>query len=221
MRQSKAYSSLDFNVTFFLWCFTLPIFVFMIALAVIDNFIAVKGDMFVTAQQLRSFLLYYDKYIIREFAVIFGNNFLAVLVVIYFTPVYLWFRKRWAGWRNSKTALTAFEKILLYLFPALFLIRQSLNIVASLYRLSERINENIIVTMIGVILPHGLPELIAFSITGAIAMGVTKKIISSGSSGKPINLNIVGLLCILTGLCAFVEVYFTPKIFALIMSLGG
>lgn len=83
--------------------------------------------------------------------------------------------------------------------------------------LSFGIGKNIILTLAGIILPHGLPELLVFSLAGAAGMEITRKMLSKGRT-KLFSVKLLGLLLLLTAGCAFVEVYFTPKVFAFFIS---
>ncbi|PKM83418.1 MAG: hypothetical protein CVU89_01350 [Firmicutes bacterium HGW-Firmicutes-14] len=219
MEQTRKLS--DINFTFFLWCFGLPVFSFIIALSLIASFSGAPSGISITVHNLKQFLEYYDTYLFREFFEIFFNNYFAVLILVYFTPLFVGMRRLWQKWSNKHTEITAFEKLVLYLFPGLFLVRQAVNIAVISSGLSGYINKNVIITLAGIVLPHGLPELLAFSIAGAIGMEVTRKILFSSSSGKLVSGNVLILLCLFTALCAFMEVYFTPKIFALLMMATG
>jgi hypothetical protein len=175
----------------------------------------------ITVHNLKQFLEYYDKYLFREFFQIFFNNYFAVLVLVYFTPLFIGIRGLWQKWSNKHSEISVFEKLILYLFPGLFMVRQAVNIAVISSGLSGYINKNVIITLTGIILPHGLPELLAFSVAGAIGMEVTRKMLFSQSSGRLVSGKVMILLGLFTALCAFMEVYFTPKIFALLMIATG
>ena len=211
----------DFNPVFFTLCFTGPVLAFLLTLWVISALSVGNGEVFLTAQRLREFVAYYDKYMVNEFLEIFLNNYFIILMLVYFTPLVLTLRKLWQRWRGREDEISAFEKGLLYLFPAIFLVRQAVTIALIINSMSASISKNILVTFLGIILPHGLPELVAVSMAGALGMEVTRKVLFSSASGRLVNGRILGLLCLFTALCAFVEVYFTPKIFTILMVATG
>lgn len=204
---------------FFVWCLLLPTAVLIFTLAVIWLFTGSDSNGILSLNMINDFLRYYDRHRLDEGMQIFLNNYLAVLVVVYFTPATLWLRHLWHRYRSKKeTAVTTFEKIILYLFPAFFLVRQAINIAVVTGNLSFGIGKNLILTLAGIILPHGLPELLVFSLAGAVGMEFTRGLLSAKDQTRLISAKLLGLLMLLTAGCAFVEVYFTPKVFALLMT---
>ena len=218
MEQAKRISFIKVNSTCFAWCFGLPVFAFMIALSLVAGLSGGEPGAALTARSLREFLNYYNTHVVDEFLKIFLNNYLAVLVIVYFTPLVLGLRKILEKCRNKQITLSKFDKVLLYLFPGIFLVRQAVNIAIIANSLASHINKNVIVTLTGIILPHGLPELLAFSLAGAVGMEVTRKLLFSTSQGRLVSGKVLGSLVVFIALCAFLEVYFTPKVFAVIMS---
>ncbi len=217
----KNMSPVHFNPISFILCFGTPVLAFMVSLFIINSVTAAGGETSLTGQCLTEFLEYYDRYMINEFLTIFLNNYLIVLLLVYFTPVALVLRRIWLKFRQRDEEISAFEKVLLYLFPAVFLIRQAVNIAVILNGTSASISKSVLLTFTGIILPHGLPELLAVSLAGAIGMEVTRKVLYANVSGPLVKSGVLGLLCVFTALCAFVEVYFTPKIFSILMVATG
>lgn len=205
------------NLTFFLWCFTVPVISFVMTLALGALLSDSVSQPAFTSRALGEFTGYYDRYFLREFTIIFLNNYLAALVVVFFTPIALWIRKLWERWRGNSTPLSPVERTLLFLFPALFLIRQSVNIGIILSGLAGDMSKNIVIAFTGLILPHGLPELAAFSMAGALGMAVTRELIKARPSERLIKGRILALLTAAIAFCAFLEVFLTPKVFALLV----
>ena len=212
---------IHFNPVFFTLCFGSPVFAFIVSLFIINALTAAGGEASLTSQCLREFLEYYDRYMANEFLKIFLNNYFIVVLLEYFTPLALLLRRVWQKFRNRNDEISAFEQVLLYLFPAVFLIRQAVNIAIILNGTSTSISKNVLLTFAGIILPHGLPELLAVSLAGAIGMEVTRKVLFSNVSGPLVKGRVLGLLGLFTALCAFIEVYFTPKIFSILMVATG
>lgn len=204
---------------FFIWCLMLPIAALVFSLIMLWFFNGNNSTGMLTENMVSSFLQYYDNNRLHEGLRIFLNNYLAVLVIVYFTPVVLWFRYLWQVYRKKQASVTLFEEVILYLFPALFLVRQAVNIAVITDNLSLDIGKSVFLTLAGIILPHGLPELLVFSFAGAIGMEITRRLLSIQGSTKLFNAKLLVLLLFLTAGSAFVEVYFTPKIFALLMTL--
>ncbi|WP_418791619.1 stage II sporulation protein M [Phosphitispora sp. TUW77] len=213
--------TVNFNPIFFLLCFGCPVFAFIISLFAINTLTTGGGEMFLTGQSLAEFLKYYNRYMVDEFLKIFLNNFFIIILLVYFTPITLVLRRGWQKFRNRDDEISSFEKVLLYLFPAVFLIRQAVNIAINLNGTSANISQNILLTFVGIILPHGLPELLVVSLAGAMGMEVTRKVFFTYTSGPLVKGWVLGLLGLLTALCALVEVYFTPKIFSILMVAAG
>lgn len=203
---------------FFVWCLMMPTAALVFSLAVLWFFNGHNGTGNLTQNMISSFLQYYDNNGAHEWMRIFLNNYLAVLVIVYFTPVVLWLRYFWQVYRKKQTSVTVFEKVILYLFPALFLVRQAINIAVITDDLSFDIGKNVLLTLAGIILPHGLPELLVFSLAGAVGMEITRRLLSLQDGSGLFNVKLLGLLLFLTAGSAFVEVYFTPKVFAILMS---
>lgn len=203
---------------FFIWCLMLPTAALVFSLAVLWLFNGDNSAGNLTENMIKSFLQYYDNNGMREWIRIFLNNYLAVLVIVYFTPMVLWLRYLWQVIRKKESSVTVFEKVILYLFPALFLVRQAVNIAVITDDFSFDIGKNVLLTLAGIILPHGLPELLVFSLAGAVGMEITRKLLSIKENTRLFNAKLLGLLLLLTAGSAFVEVYFTPKVFALLMN---
>lgn len=203
---------------FFMWCLMLPSAALVFSLAMLWLFNGHNSAGNLKENMVRSFLQYYDNNRMREWMRIFLNNYLAVLVIVYFTPIVLWLRCLWQVFRKKESSVTVFEKVILYLFPALFLVRQAVNIAVITDDLSFDIGKNVLLTLAGIILPHGLPELLVFSLAGAVGMEITRRLLSIQESTRLFNAKILGLLLFLTAGSAFVEVYFTPKVFAMLMN---
>ncbi len=220
MEQTRKEIFRDFNPTFFIWCLALPVFVFIITLSLANSGSSIEPVASLNGNKIRQFLNYYETYLVDEFVEIFFNNYAVLLVIVYFTPIVLGLRRVWEKWRGKELTLSSLEKSLLYLFPGIFLARQAVNIAITVNALSVQINKNVVITLAGIILPHGLPELLAFSLAGAIGMEVTRKMLST-ASGTLVNMQVMCLLCIFTALCAFLEVSFTPRVFALLMAATG
>lgn len=218
MEQTRKIGLLEFNLTSFIWCLTLPVvaFVLVLSLGPVLNVNNLGSPL--SRESLSQFLQYYNSHMVNEGLQIFLNNFTAVLVMVYFTPLALGIRQIWEKWRCRKVSISVFEKNLLFLFPGLFLIRQAINVALVLNNFSANINKSVVVTLAGIILPHGLPELISFSLAGAVGMEVTRKLLFSSSTGKLVGLKELGLLLFLTASCAFLEVFLTPRVFMLLMS---
>jgi len=209
--------AVNLNSKFFIWCFTLPIAAFVVTLSlgtVLADTVTQPGF---NSRSVSEFLRYYDRYLLREFMIIFSNNYFAALVVVYFTPLALGLRRFWGRWRGKNTPLSRLEQALLYLFPAIFLVRQAVNIAVVLSGLAGPMSKNILVSFAGLILPHGLPELAAFSLAGALGMEVTHKLFNSVDSGRVVNARVLVILTTVFAFCAFLEVYFTPRVFALLV----
>jgi len=211
------------NPVFFLWCLSLPLLAFVFTVFLLSAFSAVfpasvSNGTLVDSRSLQEFLAYYDTHLVREFLEIFLNNYFAALVLIFFTPVILVLRRVWQKWRGRDCVVSVFEKNLLYLFPGIFLIRQAVYMASILSGFSVSIDKNALLILAGILLPHGLPELLAFSMAGALGMEVTGKLLSAISPGKLVRMRTLGLLLLATVFCAFVEVYFTPRIFVAVMS---
>ncbi|MBU7008404.1 stage II sporulation protein M [Phosphitispora fastidiosa] len=222
MEQIKQSALTDhFNPVFFTLCFGSPVCAFIVSLFIISAITASGGETSLTGQCLTEFLTYYDQYMVNEFLKIFSNNFFIVVLLVYFTPLALLLRRVWQKLRSRSDDISAFEKVLLYLFPAIFLIRQAVNIAVILNGTSTSISKNVMLIFTGIILPHGLPELLAVSLAGAIGMEVTRRVLFSNVSGPLVKARVLGLLGVFTALCAFVEVYFTPKIFSILMVATG
>ena len=203
---------------FFVWCLFLPTAALAFSLAMLWLFNGHNSAGNLTENMVNSFLQYYDNNGMREWMRIFLNNYLAVLVIVYFTPIVLWLRYLWQVFRKQQSSVTFFEKVILYLFPALFLVRQAVNIAVMTDNLSFDIGKNVLLTLAGIILPHGLPELLVFSLAGAVGMEITRRLLSIRENTRLFNVKLLGLLLILTAGSAFVEVYFTPKVFAMLMN---
>jgi len=221
MELIKRTFSFGFNRVFFMWCFALPVAAFVITLFFTGVFADTAGGNQITNLGLKKFLAYYTANGINEFLVIFLNNYMAVLIIVYFGPVALWVRRQWERWRDRETALSALEKILLYVFPAVFLVRQAVNIAVIINGMAASINKNVILMFTGIVLPHGLPEFLVFCVAGAVGMEVTHKMLFSDSPGQIISGRVMLGLLVLIGACAFLEVYFTPRIFAALMSFNA
>lgn len=210
------------NSIFFIWCLGLPVLAFVITLSIISSFSAgTHAGASVTGQSLHEFLTYYDTHWADEFFKIFINNYCAVLILIYFTPITMGVRSIWEKFRKNEVEVSGFEKILLYLFPILFLIRQAVNIALILNNFSGQIDKNIYLTLAGIIMPHGIPELLVFSLVGALGMEVTRRHLSDPESGGLVRGGALGMMSVLVALCAFIEVYFTPRVFVYLMNLTG
>lgn len=203
---------------FFVWCLMLPTAALVFSLSMLWFFNSHSGAGSLTENMINSFLRYYDNNGMREWMRIFLNNYLAVLVIVYFTPIVLWLRCLWQVFRKKESNVSAFEKVILYLFPALFLVRQAVNIAVITDNLSFDIGKNVLLTLAGIILPHGLPELLVFSLAGAVGMEITRRLLSIQGRTRLFNAKLLGLLLFLTAGSAFVEVYFTPKVFAMLMN---
>ncbi len=221
MEQTRKNPLMEIDLPCLMWCFCLPVFTFVIAIVLAVVFADTRIGGSLTNESLRRFLDYYDRHQVTEFIVILLNNYIAVLLLVYFTPIALGLKDGWGKWRNKKAGISVFEKILLYLFPGLFLMRQAINIAIIIKDLSGIINKNIVITLAGIILPHGLPELLAFSLAGAIGMGVTRKLLFTPVSGRLVGGKALGILLIFIASCAFLEVYLTPRVFAAIMVATG
>lgn len=221
MEQATKTWSFGFNYTFFGWCLGLPVSAFIITLFLTATFSVGNTGVTITNHNLQEFINYYDQNSVGECLKIFLNNFCAALVVVYFTPFILYLRQSWEKWRNVEISLSPVEKLVLYIFPGLFLIRQAVSIAFVLNNLSWQINKNVILTFMGIILPHGFPELLAFSLAGAVGMEVTRKLLLSPSTEGIVSARTLSVLLVFIAFCAYVEVYLTPKFFALIMSASG
>lgn len=203
---------------FFVWCLMMPTAALIFSLVVLWFFNDRNIPGTLTENMIYSFLQYYDNNRLHEGVRIFLNNYLAVLVIVYFTPVVLWLRYLWQVYRKKQASISTFEKSILYLFPALFLIRQAVNIAVVTDNLSLEIGKSVILTLAGIILPHGLPELLVLSIAGAVGMEITRRLLTMEGGTRLFNAKLMGLLLFLTAGSAFVEVYFTPKVFAMLMN---
>lgn len=217
--------NININPAFLGWCLALPAAAFLVALLTAPSFSHPSASLPLSSQRLREFLSYYDIYRFKEFAVIFGNNFLAVVTVVYFTPLALSLRRVWERLRGRRTEVSMMEKNLLFLFPGLFLVRQAVYIALASCELASQIGRNVVITMIGIILPHGIPEFLVFSLAGAVGMEVTRKAltVSQGKGltvlpDKAVSSYTLGVLASAVAACALVEVCLTPKVFAVLMA---
>jgi len=202
MMRKNSLNILVMPSVFFVWCLMLPTAALVFSLITLWFFNGHNSTGILTENMIRIFL----------------NNYLAVLVIVYFTPVVLWLRYSWQVYRKNQTSVTVFEKVILYLFPALFLVRQAVNIAVITGNLSFEIGKSMLVTLAGIILPHGLPELLVFSFAGAVGMEITRRLLSVRGRTKLLDSKLLGLLLFLTAGSAFVEVYFTPKVFVMLMT---
>lgn len=205
------------NSGFFIWCTSVPVLFFVITLLLAAVFSTDAMDKLSKERTLTEFLSYYKNNSVREFLIIFFNNSFVALVIIYFTPFALFVRNLWEKGRGVTAALSPRERLILYSFPVLFLIREAIRIALTVSDLSGQIDRGVIVTFLGIIFPHGLPEFLALSVAGAIGMEVTRRCFSSSTDRMP-GVKQVALLIIFIGFCAFLEVYLTPRIFALLLS---
>ena len=218
MMRKNSLNILVMPSVFFVWCLMLPTAALVFSLITLWFFNGHNSTGILTENMINSFLQYYDNNRLREGIRIFLNNYLAVLVIVYFTPVVLWLRYSWQVYRKNQTSVTVFEKVILYLFPALFLVRQAVNIAVITGNLSFEIGKSMLVTLAGIILPHGLPELLVFSFAGAVGMEITRRLLSVRGRTKLLDSKLLGLLLFLTAGSALVEVYFTPKVFVMLMT---
>lgn len=205
------------NPGFFVWCVSVPVLFFIMTLLLAAVFSTDAMDKLTNERSLNEFLSYYKNNSIREFLIIFLNNSFVAIVIIYFTPFALFIRNAWEKRRGITTALSPRERLILYSFPVLFLIREAIRIALIVSDLSGQIDRGVIITFFGIIFPHGLPEFLALSVAGAMGMEVTRRCFSS-TSGRTPGMKQVIVLIIFIGFCAFLEVHLTPKVFALLLS---
>lgn len=211
----------NFNGTFLIWCIVFPVISFMGTLLLANYFTQGHPGEVITRKSLAAFLKYYEENHMTEFLTIFVNNSFSALVLVYFTPFILFVRRRWEKLRNYSIQLSGFEKLLLYSFPVMFLVREAVRIAMLVNGLSLQINKSLVLTFSGMLLPHGLPELIAFSVAGAFGMEVTKHCLTEPSFERAVGSRKIVLLIVTIGLCAYLEVSFTPRVFAILMSATG
>lgn len=205
------------NPGFFVWCVSLPVIFFIITLSLSALFSTEAMDKITRQRSLTEFLSYYNNNSLREFIIIFFNNSFVAIVIIYFTPFALYVRNWWEQRRGVSADLSPREKLILYSFPVLFLIREAVRIALTVSDLSGQIDRGVLITFFGIIFPHGLPEFLALSVAGAMGMEVTKRCFYSVSGTMPGVKQVVGLI-IFIGFCAFLEVKLTPRVFALLLS---
>lgn len=216
MEQAEKRSAIKFNVRFFLWCIGLPVTFFLLTLFLAALFSAGGLGGGLNGQALTEFVKYYRENYVSEFFKIFLNNSFVALVMIYFTPFALFIRKVWEKHMDYDFPLSTREKILLYSFPAVFLTRDAIRIALIISDLAERIQKDMIITFLGIIFPHGFPELVALGMAGAVGMEVTRRhIMRQGEKTPQLKVLLFLILCI--GAAAFLEVRFTPLVFALLM----
>ncbi len=217
MEQVEKVSEIKFNVGLILWCVGLPILFFTITLLSTALFSAGEMGNGLSRQVLAEFLRYYRENYVREFFIIFLNNSFIALVLVYFTPFALFLRKIWEKYRDCNSLLSIRERFLLYSFPTIFLNREAIRFALVVNDFSGQIQKGRILTFLGIIFPHGVPELLALGMAGAVGMEVTLRYIGKKDHKNP-SLKVLLLLILSIGLAAFMEVRLTPGIFALLMS---
>ena len=205
------------NSGFIVWCVCVPVLFFVITLLLAAVFSTDAMDKLSNERSVAEFLSYYKNNSIREFSTIFLNNSFVAIVIIYFTPFALFVRDTWEKRRGMTSPLSSRERLILYSFPVLFLIREAIRIALTVSDLSGQIDRGVIITFFGIIFPHGLPEFLALSVAGAMGMEVTRRCFSSAPGRTP-GIKQVSLLIIFIGFCAFLEVHLTPRVFALLLS---
>lgn len=216
MEQVDERSMPKFNLRFFLWCIGLPVLFFLVTMLLAALFSAGGLGNGLDRQALAEFVTYYRENYVGEFFKIFLNNSFVALVMIYFTPFALFIRKIWEKHKDYDFPLSHRERILLYAFPAIFLTRDAIRIALVVSDLSGRIQKDMVLTFLGIIFPHGFPELVALGMAGAVGMEVTRRYVTKQGEKTP-ELKVLLFLIFAIAACAFLEVRFTPLVFALLM----
>lgn len=216
MEEVEKGGAIKFNVRFFLLCIGLPISFFLLTLLLAALFSTGSLGEGLNRRALAEFVSYYRDNYVKEFFKIFLNNSFVALVMIYFTPFALFLRKIWEKHRDYDFPLSTREKILLYSFPAVFLTRDAMRIALIVSDLAGQIQRDIFVTFFGIIFPHGFPELVALGLAGAVGMEVTRRHITKHGEKTP-EIKILLFLIFCVGAAAYLEVLFTPMVFALLM----
>lgn len=216
MEQAEKRSAIKFNVRFFLWCMGLPVSFFLLTLLLSALFSAGGMGNGLSRQALTEFLSFYRENYVREFFIIFLNNSFVALVMIYFTPFALFLRKVWERQKDYDFTLSTRERYLLYSFPIIFLTRDAIRIALVVSDLSSRIQKDVILTFLGIIFPHGFPELVALGLAGAVGMEVTRRFLVKAEEKTP-GFKVILFLISCIAAAAYLEVRFTPEVFALLM----
>lgn len=169
-----------------------------------------------TAGKLEKFVAFYRENFLSEFGVIFSNNSLAALLMIYFSPLAI-FLYRWMerlGLTGSR--ITWWDRFLLYGFPALFLAKQGAVMGWGLVGFAAQTGHSPAAVFFSIIFPHFLFEALALCQAGALGLAVTGQALTGGGLSVDIRkaaLPVIGLLAA----AAFLEVAITPRIFAFMM----
>ncbi|HWI55521.1 MAG TPA: stage II sporulation protein M [Desulfobacteria bacterium] len=216
MEQVEKRSTIKFNLRFFIWCIGLPVLFFLLTFLLAALFSTHRSDNGSNGQALAEFLRYYRENSFREFFKIFLNNSFVAFVMIYFTPFALFIRKVWENRKDYDFTLSTREIILLYSFPAVFLTRDAIRIALIVSDLSGKIHKDMIFTFLSIIFPHGFPELVALGMAGAVGMEVTRRHVTKQGEKTP-ELKVLLFLLFCFGAAAYLEVRFTPLVFALLM----
>lgn len=216
MEQVDKKNLIKFNTRFFLWCISLPVVFFFVTLLFSALFFAGGIGNGLSRHTMAEFLNYYRENYVREFLKIFLNNSFVGLVMIYFTPFALFVRKVWEKHRDYNFPLSTRERLMLYSFPTVFLTRDAIRIALTVSDVSSQIQKDMFLTFLGIIFPHGLPELVALGLAGAVGMEVTRRHVTNHAEKTP-GLKVILFLIFLIGAAAFLEVRFTPVVFALLM----
>lgn len=186
---------------------------------------AIAGDAFgarapaidITPEQIRRFVAFYKENLISEMSIIFINNTVAGLLLIYFTPLALKLHG-WLGALRPVGRLTGWDRFLLYGFPALFVIKQGIVMGLGLADFAAQIGEGMATTFFSIIFPHLAPEALALCLAAAMGLEVTRRALNRETPKAGFSINIAALSVVgLMALAAFLEVALTPQVFALVM----